>query len=123
MLWNLIQEVELRNARASQALSDDLHTSRISNAQADLDQTQVRFDRMLLVLDAVWELVAERTGLTEADLLAKVQEIDARDGTADGRRVTLARRCSQCDAAVGNDRETCMFCGHAEPGREGIDAI
>lgn len=123
MLWNLIQEVELRNARASQALSDDLHTSRIANAQADLDQTQVRFDRMLLVLDAMWELVAERTGLSEADLLAKVQEIDARDGTVDGRRATLARRCSKCGAAVGNDRATCMFCGHAEPGREGIDGV
>ncbi|MEZ5140199.1 MAG: hypothetical protein R2711_15930 [Acidimicrobiales bacterium] len=28
MLWNLIQEVELRNARTSRALSDQLHESR-----------------------------------------------------------------------------------------------
>ena len=123
MLWDLIQEVELRNARSSQALSDQLHESRFELARDGVDHLEVRVDRLLLVMDAMWELLAERTGATEADLLAKVQEIDQRDGTVDGRRTTIARRCSACGAAVGNDRTTCMFCGHEEPGRSGFDGV
>ena len=123
MLWNLIQEVELRNARTSRALSDQLHESRYEVARAGVDQLDVRVDRLLLVMDAMWELLAERTGETEADLLAKVQEIDARDGTVDGRRTTVARRCSSCGAAIGNERSSCAFCGHEEPGRTGFDGV
>ncbi len=119
----MVQEVEISNLRSGRVLSDGLTESRITAARADVEQLHLRFDRMLLVLDAMWELLGERTGVTEADLLAKVHEIDARDGVIDGRRTTLARRCSQCGAAVGNERDTCMFCGHPEPGRTGIDAI
>ncbi|MEZ5182616.1 MAG: hypothetical protein R2702_12195 [Acidimicrobiales bacterium] len=42
MLWNLIQEVELRNARTSRALSDQLHESRFEVARAGVDQLDVR---------------------------------------------------------------------------------
>jgi hypothetical protein len=97
--------------------------ARIDAAEDASDRVAVRFDRILILVDAMWELMSERLGLSEADLLARAAEIDARDGTVDGRRTTPPRRCSKCDAAIPHDRETCVFCGHAEPGVKGFDQV
>ena len=123
MLWNLVQEIEIDRLRSDRAMSDGAHEARASSARADVDALYARFDKMVLVLDACWELLSERAGVTEADLLAKIAEIDVRDGTADGRKLMRPRKCSKCNAAVANNRATCAFCGHAEPGHSGIDSI
>lgn len=122
-LWDLHQELAIDGVRDDARLAASLHDARLAVSDRAVDRVEVRLEALLLLTDAVWELAGERLGLTEADLLAKVAEIDARDGTVDGRRVSLPRRCSQCRAAISNDRATCAFCGHAEPGRGAFDGI
>ena len=122
-LWDLHQEIKINSVRDDARLAESVQASRREVADQALDRAEVRFDKLLLLTDAVWELVGQRLGLTEADLLAKVAEIDGRDGTLDGRRVTLPRRCSACQAAIANDRATCAFCGHPEPGRGAFDGV
>jgi hypothetical protein len=97
--------------------------ARIDAAEDAADRVAARFERILILVDAMWELMSERLGLTEEDLLAKAAEIDGRDGVVDGRRIAKPRRCSQCNAAIPHDRETCMFCGKAEPGVKGFDRV
>ena len=55
------------------------------------DYIEDRLDKLLLVTRAMWELIRDQTSLTEEDLLAKVREIDLRDGR---RRRGRSRRPS-----------------------------
>ena len=82
-----------------------------------------RFERLLVLTDALWELASEHLGLTEEQLAAKVTEIDGRDGTVDGRRTRAATRCAQCQSAVPAGRPTCMFCGAVQPVATPFDAV
>ena len=122
-LWNLYQEMEIRQTRADARMSDELHTSKINRTTQNVEKVEDRFEKLLLLTEAVWELVGERHGLTDAHLTAKIREIDGRDGPIDGRRAIVVRRCSQCDAAIEKGRANCMFCGHEEPGLVAFDGV
>lgn len=76
-----------------------------------------RVDQLLLVVQAMWTLLQEKTGLTDADLIARVTELDARDGATDGRVIKPPVKCAKCGAAVSRKFNRCLFCG--EPYREG----
>jgi hypothetical protein len=122
-LWDLHQELAIRDVRHQQAAAAEVIEGRQEQTKDDLYRVDDRIDRLLLLTEAVWELCAPQLGLTEDHLRAKVVEIDGRDGAVDGHRVRPARRCSQCDAAVPKDRTTCVFCGHAEPGSGAFDIV
>ena len=78
----------------------------------DYVATQERMDRLVLVTRAMWTLLSEKMGVTEADLVKRLTELDAADGAADGQ-VTAASppvRCS-CGAAICRQMRRCLFCG------------
>lgn len=79
-------------------------------------QVEDRIERLVLLVDAMWELLGERAGVTEAELVAKIAEIDGRDGSVDRRRTVAPHACPGCGAAIPNGRSTCQFCGGADPG-------
>ncbi len=70
-----------------------------------------RFERLLLLSEAMWELAAPLLALTDDHLGAKMAEIDGRSGAVDGHRSRSARPCESCSAAVPPGRAACMFCG------------
>jgi hypothetical protein len=53
------------------------HTNRIE----DLDE---RLDRLVMIMLAMWALMEEQ-GMTSEKPMAKIEEIDLQDGTADGQ--------------------------------------
>lgn len=74
-----------------------------------------RIDRVLLVLEAMWTLL-EESGYTAEQLKARIEELDASDGTVDGKRTPQATLCRECGAKVGAGLAACQFCGTALPG-------
>lgn len=76
-----------------------------------------RIDRVLLVLEAMWTLL-EENGYTAEQLKARIEELDAADGTIDGKRTPQATACRECGAKVGAGLAACQFCGTALPGGE-----
>lgn len=78
-----------------------------------------RVDQMLLVVQAMWTLLQEKTGLTDAELRARVTQLDAQDGTTDGRVTRPPVKCRKCGAAVSRKFNRCLFCG--EPYTEGSE--
>lgn len=93
--------------------------------QRDIDahyDVQERIDRLTLVCLAMWELVSEHTDLTDEDLRAKIEEIDASDGRRDGFHRPGADRCS-CGAAVAAGAPRCQFCGAEAPDRSPFKAV
>jgi hypothetical protein len=103
--WRLNSiEGDLTKVEASaQAAQDDLHTLR------------VRLDRLALVCSAMWELLQEKTGVTSEDLAQRIQQIDLRDGHADGKIGTRIRTCPHCHHANSPAVAKCIYCGAQLP--------
>ena len=70
-----------------------------------------RLDKLALVSMAVWELLAEKAGIGEEDLLEKIQEIDLRDGAADGKVTRKVARCPKCNRVMSPRHKRCLYCG------------
>ena len=81
----------------------------------DPAEAQERMDQLLLVCAAMWELLSEKTGLTENDLATRIAEIDARDGVADGKMTYTPVKCPQCQRTIFPKQQKCLYCGAARP--------
>ncbi len=72
-------------------------------------------ERMHLFQLATLELLIERTGVTEQQILAKVEEIDRRDGKTDGRLAVRPAPCPDCKRLNHSQRTNCVYCGAGLP--------
>ena len=99
---NFIAQVDAQHAR------DVARESAMSS-----DKTRKNTERLYLVVQAMWELLKDKAGLTDADLDAKVQEIDMRDGRRDGQDSTQTdpMKCRQCGRTILSGQTQCSWCG------------
>jgi hypothetical protein len=81
-----------------------------------------RMDRLTLVCMALWALLREKTGLTEQDLLKKVEEIDLSDGVLDGKVRSTVAKCAQCGRAISPRHRRCIYCGAENPSHDPFKA-
>jgi hypothetical protein len=93
-----------------------------SEAKVQADQAvdrmrglEVTVNHMALACQAMWELLRERVGITEEELLAKIKEVDLRDGAADGRMRPVTVQCPKCGKPSSTKHSQCMYCGAAIP--------
>lgn len=71
-------------------------------------------ERLLMITEALWGILKEQHGYTDAELFRRVMAIDLRDGRADGRVApTPARECPHCHRPMTKGRPVCIFCGRA----------
>ena len=77
----------------------------------DVQMLEDRVARLSLICAAMWELLSERTGLAEDDLIAKVHEIDIADGVADGKVSKSVKKCPKCSRTVSVRHKWCLYCG------------
>ena len=85
-------------------------TERRVRDDSDFEALQQRTDRLVLVVHAMWTLMTEKLGITDADLVKRMTDLDAADGTVDGRVTLPPVRCS-CGAMVCRKLNRCLFCG------------
>ncbi len=85
---------------------------------------QARMDKLVLVTHAMWTLLSEKMGVTEADLVKRLTDLDAADGAMDGREgaTTPPPRCS-CGAAICRKMNRCLFCGKKYDGGSTFDTL
>jgi hypothetical protein len=83
-----------------------------------------RMERLVLVTHAMWTLLSEKLGVTEADLVKRLTDLDAADGTGDGKVsvTTPPPRCS-CGAAICRKMNRCLFCGKPYLGGSTFDTL
>jgi hypothetical protein len=82
---------------------------------AYLAGVEARLQRLALVVEAMRETLEAAGLVDQAQVLAKVAEIDLRDGSADGRHApATALRCGQCGRVNGANRSRCLYCGSAD---------
>ncbi|MBI5683900.1 MAG: hypothetical protein HZC54_02360 [Verrucomicrobia bacterium] len=114
MIWELRKELDV--------LEDDTKSGVVPEAQLEQNFTSrriipldARLNKLTLICRAMWSLIQEKTGATEADLLRRITEIDGMDGRVDGRVIKPALKCPKCKSVVCRQFNRCLFCGH-EPG-------
>lgn len=107
-IWDLFQHHQISKAdiKAENAkqLAITSGTS-IANLQAQLDT-------LVLANHAMWELLSKKVGVSEKELVRLMNEIDLRDGIADGKiSKAQIRQCSDCGHKIKKRRPNCYWCG------------
>lgn len=107
MLWDILQQYQIGDAQ------DRSKRAARSANEAQSDATDIRrsVDTLALACQAMWELVRERDGLTDQMLLARMREIDLRDGIADGKISVGPATCPSCRRTTSARSGRCVFCG------------
>jgi hypothetical protein len=116
-LWDLRQQRQIWQAqnRAGRA------SHQATEAKVEAQHVQLQLENLLLINAALWELMKESLNLSEEMLMAKVQEVDLRDGQLDGRMSTNRlnetgekvgpRACPKCNRVFAKRHMKCIYCG------------
>lgn len=111
MLWDLLQQRQIGEAK--QTASEAAGSARkVENQTAELSRT---VESLTLSCQAMWELLRERSGLTDEMLMQRMQEIDLRDGKADGKMGLNTVNCPACSRPNHSRHERCLYCGTTLP--------
>jgi hypothetical protein len=105
-----------RDIRSAQARLEALDAKqRASDAHEEIRRLQARVERLALGCQALWELIRDRANLKDEDLVSLINEIDLRDGAADGRIQSKVVKCPACGRNSNSRRDNCLFCGAPMP--------
>jgi len=67
-----------------------------SGARHKVDELEIRLDRTLLICEALWTLLRDKVGITDQELIERINDVDLSDGALDGK----ARRSIYCGKLV-----------------------
>jgi hypothetical protein len=109
-LWDAYQSSQIYqlNSRIDRLQDAGAREQAAARVATELEE---KVNRLALICRAMFELMP---GLSEDQLKAKIQEIDERDGQADGRMTQRAKKCPNCDAMMSPKFGRCLFCGHKD---------
>ena len=79
----------------------------------DIRSLERRLDRLTLATQALWEMLRDAGHHSEEVLVSKMQEIDLRDGSADGKISRTIKVCSRCGRNSNSKRLECLYCGES----------
>lgn len=68
-------------------------------------------NNLLIKNQTMWELVKDKTGLTDEDFLNKLKDIDMRDGSLNGKISVSLLNCNKCGKINNSTRDNCIYCG------------
>lgn len=106
--FGILQHQQIRDADAAA----DRAGSQANRATERSIEAELNVERLRLVTQAMWEFLRERTEVTDADLEAKIQEIDLRDGQDDGKMARQVAICGHCHRKTGvRSHRRCFYCG------------
>ena len=107
MIWETYNHAKAINAESAAARAEMKEERQSQKMQDVSDQVE----RLSLACQAMWELIRDRTQLTEQDLENKITEIDGRDGRVDGKISTQSLNCHNCGKPTHSKRSFCVMCG------------
>lgn len=80
-------------------------------ARTRLKEVEGRLNRVELICAALWELLSERLSISEAELQARMKDIDLRDGVQDEKITDVPLRCPTCGRVSSSRHWKCLYCG------------
>ena len=85
------------------------HTAQRAEQQVRI--LEANLAKTMMICEALWELLAEKTDLTEQDLYQKILDVDMRDGVQDNKNQRKAAKCPNCNRTVSARHAACLYCG------------
>ncbi len=87
------------------------------NVAANQMQHLIReHNELRLVCAALWSMLKQKSGCTDEELVAAIEEADMRDGVKDGQMTSQKTACPKCGRTLlTKRRDKCSWCG-AETG-------
>ncbi len=74
-------------------------------------ELEISLKRVQIVNAAMWELLRGALKATDADLEARIKEVDLRDGVEDGKISSVPLRCPSCNRVSTSKHWRCLYCG------------
>jgi hypothetical protein len=88
------------------------------SAESAVMPIEHRLDYLELACAGLWNLLKAKHGYTDEELVASIQEVDARDGNVDGKIGRASRDCPHCHRKLlTRDSPKCAWCGGALSGK------
>ncbi len=84
-----------------------------SEVRVYIERLEHKLNSLALASQAMWELLQERTDVSQEELEERMHEIDLRDGVADGKITHTAVACPHCGRKTTRRRSHCMYCNSA----------
>jgi hypothetical protein len=106
-MWDIFQEIRINDLRARQGDAE----SSLRSASGDLSDLDRHVRKLALVSQALYEILKERTGITDEELRRKIDQIDMRDGALNGRVDQTPLKCPKCSVSVTPGALHCHGCG------------
>ena len=107
LLFDLYQQRRINDAEESAQSSNHRATA----SQERVRQLEDSLARLTLVNAAMWSLLKDRTGLTDAQLNTRIRDIDLRDGVEDGKITPNVQTCQKCGRTMAPRHKQCIYCG------------
>lgn len=98
-------------------------SSKQRDSSEQIRELEGRLERLSIVSQGVWLLLKEKTGLTEDDLFAKVEDVDLRDGQLDGKVSRETTTCAACGRVMSRRHNNCLYCGAPRPVDSPFDGV
>lgn len=96
-----------------QELNASVARKNASEAKLEVELLRHELERILMINQALWEIVQETNNLDKDYLFKKVIEIDGRDGKVDGKvSKTPPKHCAKCNQVLPKDKPFCFYCGN-----------
>jgi hypothetical protein len=113
VVWNVIQQAQIeRLDNTTDGLRENLAQQQADTQAAKHLEERVAY--LALISRALFELLQEKSGVTERELAAKITEVDLRDGKADGRMTPQPKKCPSCQSMMAPRFNRCLFCGYRD---------
>ena len=71
-----------------------------------------KIEMLILVNQAIVELLVKKCRVSEDEILEQIEEIDLRDGIKDGKISNGCRKCFKCDRNYNHRLNKCLYCGY-----------
>jgi hypothetical protein len=117
-LFDIYQQGKIHEAKQQAARA----ANKADRFGDDIKSLERRVDRLSLATQALWEMLRDAGHLAEDALVAKMEEVDLRDGTADGKITRTIKVCPGCGRNSNSKRLECLYCGTALPEPNVFDA-
>ncbi|MEM7784579.1 MAG: hypothetical protein AAF623_14615 [Planctomycetota bacterium] len=107
MFWEIYQQREIDSAKRTANRAE----LKAAQQQDYIRRLEDKIDSLALACQSMWELLRDNSRLTEKELAAKMEEVDLRDGSKDGKITASVGACPSCGRQTTRKRKRCIYCG------------
>lgn len=114
LVWNAVQQTQINKLSANAEAVQGAVAQQQAGLQITVERVEERVASLALICRALFELLQEKTGVTQLELAAKITAVDVRDGKADGRMTPQPKQCPSCQSMMAPRFNRCLFCGYQD---------